>query len=120
MKKEIIEIYTPSRTLNNIKEIMQLITEIKNSYTGYNYEPLARYICEYKGKKYLAELDVPTQECLELTPTANIEIAIYSFIDDDIENYSAQYEIDIIPFGINGNFKTAIQQIKNIIYDIAD
>lgn len=120
MKKEIVEIYTPSGTLDNIAEIMKVITEIKNSYTGYNYEPLARYVCDYKGKKYLAELDAPTKECLDLVPTADINIAIYSFVDDDIENYSAQYELDIVDFGINGNFKTVIQQIKNIIYDIAD
>lgn len=119
MKHEITEIYTKSKTLNNITEIMKVITEIKNSYTGYNYEPLARYICEYKGTKYLAELDVPTKELLDIVPTADIEIAIYSFIDDDIKNYSAQYELEIVPFGIKGNFKTAIQHIKNIIYDIA-
>ena len=120
MKKEIIEIYTPSGTLNNITEIMKVITEIKKSYTGYNYEPLVRYVCEYKGTKYLAELDVPTKECLELNPQAEMDIAIYSFVDDDIKNYSAEFEIDILPFDISRNFKTVIQDIKNIIYDIVD
>ena len=51
--REIIEIYTKSKTFNNISEIMKEVNRIRTKVDATSFEEMARYVCEEpNGKKY--------------------------------------------------------------------
>ena len=110
--KEIIEIYTKSKTFNNISEIMKEVERIRTKVDIVNFEEMARYVCENpNGKNILVELQVSTKWCRDNDIDDYIDIVAYEF-DGELENYMAEIELDTIAF--NGNWKTAIEQMKNL------
>ena len=115
MKKEIIEIYTKSGTFNNIAEIMRMIQTIRSKCTLTNFEEVARYARKAKnGKGILVELQVSTKACRDNDCDDFIDITAYEF-DGELEEYYADRELDCVPF--NGNWKTAIEQMKQLADD---
>ena len=114
--KEIIEIYTKSKTFNNISEIMKEVTRIRTKVDMTSFEEMARYICENpSGKNILVELQVSTKWCRDNDIDDYIDIVAYEF-DGELDNYMAETELDSVPF--NNNWKTAIEQMKNLAISV--
>ena len=114
--KEIIEIYTKSKTFNNISEIMKEIERIRTKVDIVNFEEMARYVCENpNGKNILVELQVSTKWCRDNDVDDYIDIVAYEF-DGELEDYMADVELETIAF--NGNWKTAIEQMKNLAMNV--
>ena len=114
--KEIIEIYTKSKTLKNISEIMQKVTWIRTKYDFTAFEEMARYVCENpNGKNILVELQVSSKWCRDNDIDDYIDITAYEF-SGELEDYAAEVELDCIPF--NGNWKTAIDQMKALAMEV--
>ena len=114
--KEIIEIYTKSKTFNNISEIMKEVARIRTKVDMTSFEEMARYICENpSGKNILVELQVSTKWCRDNSIDDYIDIVAYEF-DGELDNYMAETELDSIPF--NNNWKTAIEQMKNLAISV--
>ena len=110
--KEIIEIYTKSKTFNKISEIMKEMERIRKKVDWCSFETMARYVCEEpNGKNILVELQVSTKWCRDNKVGDYIHIVAYEF-DGDLEDYIADVELDTVDF--NGNWKTAIEQMKQL------
>lgn len=115
--KEIIEIYTKSKTFDNISEIMKEVTRIRNKVDMTSFEEMARYVCQTpNGKNILVELQVSTKWCRDNGIDDFIDIVAYEF-DGDIEDYMADVELDTVKF--NGNWKTAIEQMKQLAISVS-
>ena len=116
--REIIEIYTKSKTFNNISEIMKEVNRIRTKVDNFTFEEMARYVCENpNGKNILVELQVSTKWCRDNDVDDYIDIVAYEF-DGELENYMADFELDSIPF--NNNWKTAIEQMKNLAMKVME
>lgn len=114
--KEIIEIYTKSKTFDNIAEIMKEVERIRLKVDMTSFEEMARYVCENpNGKNILVELQVSTKWCRNNKIDDYIDIVAYEF-DGELENYTANIELKTIDF--NGNWKTAIEQMKNLAMEV--
>ena len=110
--KEIIEIYTKSKTFDRIAEIMKEVTRIRTKVNVTTFEEMARYVCkEPNGKNILVELQVSTKWCRDNGIDDFINIVAYEFAGD-LTDYTADVELETVPF--NGNWKTAIEQMKNL------
>lgn len=113
---EIIEIYTKSKTFDNISEIMKEVTRIRTKVCMTSFEEMARYICENpSGKNILVELHVSTKWCRDNDIDDYIDIVAYEF-DGELDNYMAETELDSVSF--NNNWKTAIEQMKNLAISV--
>ena len=116
--KEIIEIYTKSKTFDNISEIMREVERIRTKVDITSFEEMARYICENpNGKNILVELQVSTKWCRDNDIGDFIEIVAYEF-DGELEDYIADVELATEKF--NGNWKTAIEQMKNLAVSVME
>ena len=114
--REIIEIYTKSKTFNNISEIMKEVEQIRTKMDIVSFEEIARYVCENpNGKNILVELQVSTKWCRDNGIDDYIDIVAYEF-DGELEDYTAEVELETISF--NGNWKTAIEQMKNLAMEV--
>ena len=115
---EIIEIYTKSKTFNNISEIMKEVNRIRTKVTHCTSEEMARYVCnEPNGKKILVELQVSTRWCRDNDIGDSIELVAYEF-EGELPDYSADVELETIDF--DGNWKTAIEQMKALAIDVSE
>lgn len=109
---EIVEIYTKSKTFNNINEIMKEVNRIRTKVDGFSFEELARYVCkEPNGKNILVEMQVSTKWCRDNDIDDFIDLVAYEF-DGELKDYTADIELKSIAF--NGNYKTAIEQMRNL------
>lgn len=109
---EIIEIYTKSKTFNDINEIMTAVNEIRTEVDDFNFIEIARYVCENPdGKNILVELQVSTKWCRDNDIDDYIDIVAYEF-DGELEDYMAEVELETISF--NGDWETAIEQMKDL------
>lgn len=116
--REIIEIYTKSKTFNNIAEIMKEVERIRTKVDMTSFEEIARYVCEEpNGKNILVELQVSTKWCRDNDVDDYIDIVAYEF-DGELEDYMADVELETIAF--NGNWKTAIEQMKNLAMEVME
>ena len=116
--KEIIEIYTKSKTFNNISEIMKEVERIRTKVDWCSFEEMARYVCEEpNGKNILVELQVSTKWCRDNEVGDYIHIVAYEF-EGDLEDYIADVELDTIDF--DGNWKTAIEQMKQLAISVSE
>ena len=116
--KEIIEIYTKSKTFNNIAEIMKKVEQIRTKVDDFSFIEMARYVCEEpNGKNILVEFQVSTKWCRDNDIDDYIDIVAYEF-DGELEDYTADVELETISF--NGNWKTAIEQMKNLAMDVME
>ena len=116
--REIIEIYTKSKTFNNISEIMKEVERIRTKVDMTSFEEMARYVCEEpNGKNILVELQVSTKWCRDNGIDDYIDIVAYEF-DGELEDYMASIELETISF--NGNWKTAIEQMKNLAMEVIE
>ena len=114
--KEIIEIYTKSKTFNNMSEILNSLERIRHKVDWCSFEEIARYICENpNGKNILVELQVSTKWCRDNNVDDYINIVAYEF-DGALEDYTAHVELETISF--NGNWETAIEQMKNLATEV--
>jgi hypothetical protein len=110
--KEIIEIYTKSKTLNNASEIAEEVNRIRTEVDIVSFVEIARYVCEGSdGKNILVELQVSTRWCRDNDVGDYIDITAYEF-SGELEDYMADVELDCVPF--NGDWETAINQMKDI------
>lgn len=115
--KEIIEIYTKSKTFDNISEIMKEVTRIRNKVDMTSFEEMARYVCQTpNGKNILVELQVSTKWCRDNDVDDFIDIVAYEF-EGDIKDYMADMELETVKF--NGNWKTAIEQMKQLAMSVS-
>ena len=116
--REIIEIYTKSKTFNNISEIMKEVNRIRTKIDITSFEEMARYVCEESnGKNILVELQVSTKWCRDNDIDDYIDIVAYEF-EGELENFTADVELGSIPF--NGNWKTAIEQMKHLAMEVSE
>lgn len=116
--REIIEIYTKSKTFNNISEIMKEVSRIRKEVELVSFVELARYVCENpNGKNILVELQVSTKWCRDNDVGDYIDIVAYEF-DGELEDYMAEVELKTISF--NNNWKTAIEQMKNLAMEVME
>lgn len=107
---EIVEIYTNSKTFDDIREIEEYIAEIR-TYTGYNYEEIARLaIKEPNGKNILVELQVSTKDMLD-EGYEFVCIGVYEY-EGNLEDFSADEEIDTIDFDFD--WKNAINTMRSL------
>lgn len=115
---EIIEIYTKSKSFNNIREIMKEVERIRTKVDIVSFEEMARYICENpNGKNILVELQVSTKWCRDNDIDDYIDIVAYEF-NGKLEDYMADVELATVTF--DGNWKTAIEQMKNLAVKIME
>lgn len=116
--REIIEIYTKSKTFNNISEIMKEVNRIRTKVDITSFEEIARYVCEEpNGKNILVELQVSTKWCRDNDIDDCIDIVAYEF-EGNLEDYTADVELDTVKF--NGNWKTAIDQMKQLAIKVSE
>lgn len=116
--REIIEIYTKSKTFNNISEIMKEVSRIRTKVDITSFEEMARYVCENpNGKNILVELQVSTKWCRDNDVDDFIDIVAYEF-DGELEDYMADFELETIAF--NGNWKTAIEQMRSLAIKVME
>ena len=116
--REIIEIYTKSKTFNNISEIMKEVNRIRTKIDITSFEEIARYVCKgSNGKNILVELQVSTKWCRDNNIDDYIDIVAYEF-EGELENFTADVELGSIPF--NGNWKTAIEQMKHLAMEVSE
>lgn len=115
---ELVEIYTKSKTFNNVDEIKEEIERIRTQVTNFTFEELARYVCdESNGKKILVELQVSTKWCRDNDIGDFIELVAYEF-EGELPDYSADVELKTIEF--NGNWETAIEQMKKLALEVSE
>ena len=115
--KEIIEIYTKSKSFDNIREIMKELTKIRTKCNTTSFEVIARYIyTESNEKNILIELQVSTKWCRDNNIDDFIDIVAYEF-SGNLESYVADIELDRVSF--NGNWKTAIKQMKQLAINVS-
>lgn len=115
---EIIEIYTKSKTFDNVDEIKCEVNRIRTEVTDCTFEELARYVCdEPNGKKILVELQVSTKWCKDNDIGEFIELVAYEF-EGELPDYSADVELDTIEF--DGNWNTAIEQMKKLAMEVSE
>lgn len=113
---ELIEIYTESRTFDNANEIMKEVNRIRTEVTDCIFEEMARYVCdEPNGKKILVELQVSTKWCRDNDVKDFIDLVAYEF-EGELADYTADEELKTVKF--NGNWKTAIDQMKKLALGI--
>ena len=113
---ELIEIYTERRTFDNEIEIMQEVIRIRTEVTDCIFEEMARYVCdEPNGKKTLVELQVSTKWCRDNDVKDFIDLVAYEF-EGELADYTADEELKTVKF--NGNWKTAIDQMKKLALGI--
>ena len=116
--KEIIEIYTKSKTFNNIREIMKEMERIRKKVDWCPFEEMARYVCEEpNGKNILVELQVSTKWCRDNKVGDYIHIVAQEF-EGDLEDYMGDVEVDTGDF--DGNWKTAIEQMKQLAISMSE
>ncbi len=116
--KEIIEIYLKSGTFDNIGEIMNEVDRIRTEVDLVSFVEIARYVYENpNGKNILVELQVSTKWCRDNDVDDYIDIVAYEF-DGELENYMAEEELETISF--NGDWKTAIEQMKRLACEVAN
>lgn len=116
--REIIEIYTKSKTFDNISEIMKEVNRIRTKVDITSFEEMARYVCkEPNGKNILVELQVSTKWCRDNDIDDYIDIVAYEF-DGELEDYTADVELETVAF--NGNWKTAIEQMRNLAMKVME
>ena len=65
----------------------------------------------------LVELQVSTKWCRDNGVDDYIDIVAYEF-DGELEDYGADVELETISF--NGNWKTAIEQMKNLAMKVME
>lgn len=115
---EIIEIYTKSKTFDNISEITEEVNRIRNEVTNFSFVELARYVCdEPNGKKILVELQVSTKWCRDNDIGDYIELVAYEF-EGELPDYSADVELETIEF--NEDWKTAIEQMRKLAMEVSE
>lgn len=115
---EIIEIYTKSKTFDNLSEIMEEINRIRNEITNFSFVELARYVCdEPNGKKILVELQVSTKWCRDNDIGDYIELVAYEF-EGELPDYSADIELETIEF--NEDWETAIEQMRKLAMEVSE
>lgn len=115
---ELIEIYTKSKNFNNIREIMKEVNRIRTNVTDRTFEEMARYVCdEPNGKKILVELQISTKWCRDNDIRDFIELVAYEF-EGELLDYSADIELKTVEF--NGNWKTAIEQMKKLASEVSE
>ena len=105
--REIIEIYTKSKTFNNISEIMKEVNRIRTKVDATSFEEMARYVCEEPNGKWCRDNNIDDY----------IDIVAYEF-EGNLEDYTADVELDTIKF--NGNWKTAIEQMKQLAMKVSE
>jgi hypothetical protein len=114
--KEIVEIYLKSGTFGNKEEISRAINEIMQSDDGWNFEVIARYVCNLEGMNILVEIQVPT-----LMPGncghSEIEMVAYTY-DGEMEDFMAESELESKEF--DGQWETAIEQMKFFAYEVRE
>ncbi len=116
--KEIIEIYLESGTFDNIGEIMNEVDRIRTEVDLVSFVEIARYVCENpNGKNILVELQVSTKWCRDNDVEDYIDIVAYEF-DGELEDYIAEAELETISF--NGDWNTAIEQMKHLACEVAN
>lgn len=116
--KEIIEIYTNSKTFDNINEIMEEVNRIRTEVDMYTFEEMARYVCEEpNGKNILVELQISTKWCRDMDVDDYIDIVAYEFYGK-LEDFSADVELKTISF--DGNWETVIEQMKNLAMEVME
>ena len=109
--KELLQIYTESKTLDNIEEIKKCVEDIQTKECGWNFEELARYCYQDdNGINTLVELQIPTKEGIESGMTG-IEMVAYEY-DGDIEDFMADREVMSKDF--NGDWSAVIEQMKEM------
>ena len=115
---ELIEIYTKSKTFDNISEIMKEVNRIRTEMTDCTFEELARYVCDNQTeRKILVELQVSTKWCRDNDIGDFIELVAYEF-EGELPDYSADVELKTVEF--NGNWKTAIEQMKKLALEVSN
>lgn len=115
---ELIEIYTKSKTFNNIGEIVKEVERIRTKVTNCAFEVIARYVCdEPNGNKLLVELQVSTKWCKDNDIDDFINLVAYEFDEVNLSAYLADIEVKTIEF--NGNWKTAIEQMKKLAVEVS-
>ena len=115
---ELIEIYKKSKTFNDISEIMKEVNRIRTKVTDCTFEEMARYMCdEPNGKKILVELQVSTKWCRDNDIGDFIELVAYEF-EGELPDYSADVELETVEF--NGNWKTAVDQMKKLATEVSE
>lgn len=115
---ELIEIYTKSKTFNNISEIMKEVSRIRTKVADYTFEEMARYVCdEPSGKNILVELQVSTKWCRDNGIEDFIDLVAYEF-EGELADYTADKELKTAKF--NGNWKTAIDQMKKLALELSE
>ena len=115
--REIIEIYTKSKTFNNISEVMKEVNRIRTKVDVTSFEEMARYVCESNGKNILVELQVSTKWCRDNDIGDFIELVAYEF-EGELPDYSADVELETVEF--NGNWKTAVDQMKKLATEVSE
>jgi hypothetical protein len=114
--KEIIEIYTESKTFSDEIEIAAEVSRIRNEVDLVSFVEMARYVCENpNGKNILVELQVSTKWCRDNDVDDYIDIVAYEF-DGELEDYVAEAELDTISF--DGNWDTAVDQMKRLACEV--
>lgn len=114
---ELIEIYTKSKTFDNVDETMKKVNEIRTKIDWCAFEELARYVCdEPNGKKILVELQVSTKWCRDNDIGDFIELVAYEF-DGELPDYSADVELQTVEF--NGNWETVIEEMKKLAIKVS-
>ena len=115
---ELVEIYTKSKTFDNISEIMKEVNRIRTEMTDYTFEEMARYVCkEPNGKNILVELQVSTKWCRDNDIEDFIDLVAYEF-EGELADYTADEELKTVKF--NGNWKTAIDQMKKLALEVSE
>lgn len=116
--KELIEIYTKSKTFNNNSEIMKELHRIRTEVIHYSFVEMARYVCHgLNGKSILVELQVSTRWCKENDIEDFIQIVAYEF-EGQLSDYSADLEIKTIEF--NEDWGTVIKQMKQLAIEVKE
>jgi hypothetical protein len=117
---EVIEIYTPSKTFDNISEIMKCIKEIRTTVDDRTFEELARYVCdEPNGKNILVELQVSTKWCRDNDIGDFINLVAYEF-EGELPDYSADVELATVDLPLNVNWKTVVEQMRKLAQDVSE
>jgi len=115
---ELIEIYTKSKTFDNISEIMKEVNRIRTEMTDYTFEEMARYVCKgSNGKNILVELQVSTKWCRDNDIEDFIDLVAYEF-EGELTDYTADEELKTVKF--SGNWKTAIDQMKKLALEVSE
>jgi hypothetical protein len=109
---ELFEIYTDSKTADDIEGIIEEVTEIMDR-NNCGFDQIARYAVKVNGDiNILVELDVP-----ETVENPTIFMTAYEY-SGDIKNYSADTEIACIEF--NGDWKSLRWEMSNFAENLIE